>query len=202
MKNKHKAIIFFAVLIPLVVSYFGFREWFVYSLFRPRILKVHPDKSKPDYAAVFKWGALQGGTLYFGANTHEESESKLQIIGPVNYVDYPLRLQRIVVSSDETFVATESSHRSDFLWLAYDFQNCRAYGTGTKPYDEDPYVTKERNNSIKEILKARGGVGQEYSVSDVYDESNKMSWFSWRRWVPHVEKAIKNSQRAGSLGDG
>ena len=103
----------------------------MYKLSDPHVYKLFPDKSESHYAVIFNQGAWQGSSKHFGVFDESKSESKLIILGTLNYNDLPLKLQRVVLSTDKSVIAAESyfspAKRGISYWLAYDFTNSISY---------------------------------------------------------------------------
>ena len=203
MKAKYKKIIsitLITIVILLIASFFVLLEYFKYSLFNPHVYKVCSDKSGSRHAIIFNQGALQGYELQFGIIDESKNEPNLIILGPVNYTDTSFHLMQIVISADQSIVATESYYGlnggSISYWLAYDFTNSISYGSD-RSRDQNQRLIKARNKAIQDLMKSRGGVRP--LISDTisfsyFNKDNKLSWFAWKRWQKQVDRAKENCQ--------
>lgn len=203
MKAKYKniiAITSITIMILLIVSIFVLLEYFKYSLFNPHVYKVCSDKSGSHHVIIFNQGALQGYELQFGIVDESKNEPNLIIIGPVDYTDTSFHLMQIVISADQSIVATESYYGFDgeeiSYWLAYDFTNLFSYGSG-RSRDQNQSLIKARNKAIQNLMISRGGVKP--LISDAigfsfFNKDNKLSWLAWRRWQKQVDKAKEKSK--------
>jgi hypothetical protein len=135
-------------------------------------------------------------TISFGVVNGNKFDPNLTILGPISSNDLSLHFQRVVISSDKTVIATESiiKIKETSFWLAYDFLNLTPYGYMQNPFEEDPNSIKIQENTIKQLINSRGGIGQELLDSnfDVYEKGNKLSWLAWKKWQSIVDKAKKN----------
>ena len=202
MKIEYAIIIL--ILIFFVIAAVEFPGFLMYKYYDPHLKKIYPNKSLSGYAAMFNQGALQGGSEYFGVVDESKTESNLIILGPLSFIDSPLALQRVVVSSDGSVIASESLFRPDGqedripYWLAYDFTNSISYGGALYPIDEDPNLIEVRGKVIQELVRSRGGIGRELSdlISDlsIYKKENKLSLKEWKRWQRKVDKAKEKCQ--------
>ena len=199
MKLKQKIIIFLATFLALfiiiLVPVFVFPQFIEYAFYNPRVQRIYTPDSGASYAVLFNQGALQGSSVYLGVINESKKDPDLIILGPVDFVDISLFLQRIAISLDKTVIAAELTYNSKPFWHAYDFTNSVCYGSALYPGDEDPNMTEARTQAIQVLIQSRGGINQEFpEIPWNPNEANKLSWLAWRKWQAQVDKAKEKCQ--------
>jgi hypothetical protein len=196
MKSKYQTILPFVVILSLIFLWLGFREWLFFGIAEPHIIKVPISDSRRVHVALYNSGGLRGSAILLGVIDDRGPETSIIELGTVQFGNNPA-LKRIVMSSDNTVIASESSSDSKRFWFAFDLLNSTSYGE--VPYTRnDPNSTNARTQAVQMLIQSRGGIGHEIQNLNrdlLYKKANRLSWFAWRVWR-HQKNRARNANKA------
>ena len=178
MRKGGKVIISVVFFILLATAAFLLYMLFLfrYHIDDPRKTVLTNSKSN-EQAVLFTYGILMGQRTSLLA----KNNNNFVWVGIVE-ADDSLGFRNIYWSMDGSVVTAKSTNRCTELPTfthAYDFKNNKLYKPGKYGFNKKSDWLK-LSKKIKDLLKSRGGIGEEFDRDSLYKTNVKVPYFEWR----------------------